>query len=262
MAPPDPEDGAVAALDRLGLTRTEAKLLLGLQRLGSATASEIAEATEIPRSQVYGTADALQDRGLVYVQHAQPREYHAVEPDEVESILRSQFERDLETAVDRLEQLERTRAPGSETREEIWTVRGAEAIDGRIAQLLGGAETRVILAVRTSQFLDDEHVRLLSERSRAGVDVFVITTDGALLDRFAGVEGVTAVEPPEMISEDQRVGRLLVVDDVSVLHSVVVPEPDGEDIGEETAFWSQDSGFARMFVSLMEHSLQEVLEEE
>lgn len=263
MPPSDagPDDGAVAALERLGLTRTESKLLLGLGRLGSATASEIADAADVPRSQVYGTADALEELGLLHVQNAQPREYHAVAPEEAESILRSRFERDLETAVDRLEELERTRKPESETREEIWTVRGSEAIDGRLSQLVGGAQTRVILGVSAERFLSDRHVELLAERSDAGVEVLVISGDERVLERFADVSGISAVEPPETITDDDRASRLLVVDDVGVLHSVLVPESTAEgETEEETAFWSRDSGFARMFVSLIEHSLVEVLE--
>lgn len=253
------DDEALSALVRLGLTRTEARLLFGIARIGSGTAREIADATDVPRSQVYGTAEDLEDLGLLYVQHAQPREYHAVASEEVASILRSRFERDLETVVDRLEQLERAQSPDAETREEIWTVRGREAIDGRVAQLVGGAETRIILGARAERFVHDRHVQLLTERAAAGVEVVVISSDRPTLELFADAPDVTAVEPPESISEDEHVARLLVVDDASVLHSVLVPEPvDGE---EETAFWSGDSGFARMLVSLMEHSLAAVLEE-
>ncbi|AUX10708.1 TrmB family transcriptional regulator [Halalkaliarchaeum desulfuricum] len=261
MTSPDrgSDDAASSALVRLGLTRTEARVLLGIGRLGSATAREIADATDVPRSQVYGTTEDLEELGLLYVQHAQPKEYHAVAPGEVESILRSRFERDLETVVDRLEELERLQSPDAETREEIWTVRGREAIDGRVAQLVGGAETRIVLGARAERFVPDRHVQLLAERAADGVEVVVISSDRATLELFADVEEVTAIEPPESMSEDEHVARLLVVDDASVLHSVLVPEPvDGE---EETAFWSGDSGFARMLVSLVEHSLSEALEE-
>lgn len=264
-------DAAVSALSRLGLTGTQARLLLGLARLGSATAREIAEATDVPRSQVYGTADELEEMGLVYVQHANPQEYHAVSPDEVGSMLCSRFERDLETATDRLEELERTRTPKSETREEIWTVRGRTAIDGRVAQLLGGAQERVLLGVRTDQFLTADHTRVLEERAAAGVEVIVISNDRDVIEQFGGVAGVDTVEPPEEIDEDEPVGRLLVVDDVSVLHSVLVPDatPDAtpdidvdSETGEpqETAFWSSDSGFARMIASLMEQTLAEAID--
>ncbi|MDR5674391.1 Sugar-specific transcriptional regulator TrmB [Halalkaliarchaeum sp. AArc-CO] len=253
------EQAAVGSLVRLGLTRTEARLLLGLARLGSATARELADATDVPRSQVYGTAEELEELGLLHVQHATPREYHATAPEEIESILRSRLERDLETVVDRLEELERSQSHDAETREEIWTVRGREAIDGRIAQLIGGAERRIVLGVRNERFLPDRHVQLLAERDDAGIDVLVISSDRQTLDRFADVDGVTAIEPPETMSEEDHAARLLVVDDGNVLHSVLVPDP-GDD-GEETAFWSSDSGFARTLVSLVEQSLSETSEE-
>lgn len=253
------EEGAVGALVRLGLTRTEARLLLGLARLGSATARELADATDVPRSQVYGTAEDLEELGLLHVQNATPREYHATAPEEIESILRSRFERDVETTVDRLAELERSRPTGSETREEIWTVRGREAIDGRIAQLIGGAKRRIVLGVRDERFLPDRHVQLLAERVDTGIDVLVISSDAPTLDRFADVDGVTAIEPPETMSEEDHAARLLVVDDGNVLHSVLVPDPT--DDGEETAFWSSDSGFARTLVSLVEQSLSDAFDD-
>lgn len=261
MSPSDTDrTDAIAALERLGLTQTEARLLLGLQRLGSATAREIAETTEIPRSQVYGTAESLEEIGLLHVQNANPTSFHATDPEEIGSILMDRLERDLETAMERLTALEREQTSTAETKEEIWTVRGRESIDRRIAQFLGAATTRVIFGVSDVSLLTDTHVQLLADTATGGRDVLVISSDDRVLDRLTDLADIVALEPPESISEDDHVGRLLIIDDEIILHSVLVPDATGTD-PEEVAFWSRESGFAGMVISLMEHSLEEVLPE-
>lgn len=251
-------DDALDALERLGLTRNEAKLLLGLQRIGSGTARELADATDVPRSQVYGTAEGLEQKGVVYVQQATPKRYHAADPDEIESILRARFEQDLDTAIDRLEQLQHQQDPGAETREEIWTIRGLEAIDERIEQLIAEATSRIVFGVSSETLLSDQIVELLQERAADGLDVLVISRDEAVRDRFEAMPDIHAVEPPETITENDQTGRIVIVDDASILHSVVAEaSPFGVDT--ETAFWSQDSGFARMVITLMRETIQETI---
>ncbi|PSP27801.1 hypothetical protein BRC65_04050 [Halobacteriales archaeon QH_2_65_14] len=53
---------AVDGLKRLGLTTYEARVFLGLQKLGSGTANEVSDVVDVPRSQVYGAAEDLETR--------------------------------------------------------------------------------------------------------------------------------------------------------------------------------------------------------
>ena len=54
-----PETAARTALERLGLSTYEAGVFVALEKLGRGTAREIAEATDVPRSQVYGAAEHI-----------------------------------------------------------------------------------------------------------------------------------------------------------------------------------------------------------
>lgn len=246
---------SIGPLERLGLAHNEAKLLLGLQQLGSGTARELAEVTDVPRSQVYGTAEGLEGKGLVYVQQATPKRYHSVEPDEIEAILRSRFERDLEEVVTVLERLDRQQQSETETREEIWTIRGREPIDERIDQLSVEATNRIVFGVSSRDLLSEGIVDILHERAADGIDVLVISRDGTVRDKFESIDGIQAVEPPEWITENDQTGRILIVDDTGILHSVLSEaSPLGSD--QETAFWSQNSGFARMVITLMRETIE------
>ncbi len=56
------ESDAIEALEELGLSNYEAKVFVALQRLGTGTARDIHQATDVPRSQVYGAAESLQEQ--------------------------------------------------------------------------------------------------------------------------------------------------------------------------------------------------------
>lgn len=249
-------DGALAALERLGLATNEAKVLLGLQSIGSGPARRIAAAADVPRSQVYAAADGLQSRGLVHVQHTNPKEYQALAPEETVDVLRSRLDGDLETAHDGLAERERDQGGADETAEEIWVVRGRESVNARMVDLAKSAEERVIAGISTPKYLPDALVEALADRARAGVEVLVISEDPEVRARFADVSDVVAVPAPDDVPEDENASRILLIDDDGMLHGVRGTDslPGGDD---ETAFWSQESGFAEMIVSLMESSLRE-----
>ncbi|HET7324565.1 MAG TPA: helix-turn-helix domain-containing protein, partial [Halococcus sp.] len=58
------KDDAIAALKRLGLSSYEAQVFVALQRISRGSARDIDRVTDVPRSQVYGAAEQLEERGL------------------------------------------------------------------------------------------------------------------------------------------------------------------------------------------------------
>jgi sugar-specific transcriptional regulator TrmB len=70
---------AVEALRELGLSNYEARVFVALQRLGSGTAQEVSQVSDVPRSQVYGAADDLAARGLLEVVESSPKAFRPVD---------------------------------------------------------------------------------------------------------------------------------------------------------------------------------------
>jgi sugar-specific transcriptional regulator TrmB len=60
----------------------------------------------VPRSQVYGAADDLEDRGLLDVQQTTPKRYRAVSLEGAREQLRREFEREQEQGFDALAKIE------------------------------------------------------------------------------------------------------------------------------------------------------------
>lgn len=242
------ESGAVEAFKDLGLTGYEAKAFLALQRLGSGTARDVARVADVPRSQVYSVADSLEERGLLEVQQSNPRRFRPVSIDRARRTLRERFESRQERAFDYAEQV-REEADGREEQEEdVWTIRGRSHVTDRTLEHVEEAEHRIEFATRLPDLVGEGLREALRERAADGVTVTVVSANEAVREEFADCPDVSVAAPPGPHGEDDRSGRVVLVDDDRILFSVV------DDDGSETAIWSAESLFARVLVQLVEAS--------
>lgn len=251
---------AVESLRRLGLSKYEAEVFIALQKLGTGTASDVDRITDVPRSQVYGAAESLEERGLAEVQQSNPIQYRAVTLEEARQRLRARIEREQDKAFDYLETVQGEFSDPDEEKEDIWTIHGRETVSDRIGGFVGDATERVVLG-SDADLLDDVVVDALADRAATGIEVLVVSADESVTDLIGHVEGVRIVPvPSEMLPEDrkQHQGRILMVDDDTVLLSVLGDERNG--IAEETAIWSAQTGFADVFVQMINGWFDDVLD--
>lgn len=252
------EAEAVESLGRLGLSAYEAKVFIALQSLGTATASDIDRVADVPRSQVYGAAERLEERGLVEVQQADPIRYRAVGLEEARSRLRSRLERETEQAFDYLEHARDQRGQEEREQEGVWTIQGREAITARVLDLVEEADERLVFASEPD-LLDDVVVEALVEAA-ADIEVVVVTHVDAVAETFAGVENVTVRRVPKALDSEDQAGRLLVADRDTVLLSVAGQSSMLPQAVEETAIWSADTGLAAVLIQLLDSWLGDLVE--
>lgn len=248
------ESDAIESLERLGLTSYEAKVFIALQKLGGGTARDVHRINDVPRSQVYSVADGLADRGLVEVQQSNPIQYRPVEIDEARATLRSRFEREQQQAFEYVEHVQRQHDDGQEKKEAIWTLRGRERIDGRVREILGGAESRIVFGTGELALVTAETKQLLHERADEGVSVLVISESAEVRSTFADHDGIDVTVPPMQYDEDNPAGRIVLGDGNTLLMSVT-DDAAVDASGEETAIWSVETNFARMLSGIIEANL-------
>jgi sugar-specific transcriptional regulator TrmB len=252
-------DEAVAALKRLGLSSYEAQVFIALQRLDTATVRDIDRMTEVPRSQIYGAAEDLAERGLVDIQQSNPIQYRAVELDEARTRLRKRLDREEERAFDYLESARNEFVTESESQEDIWTVQGRDTIDDRVITLIDAADGRVIVGARELSGLDGTIADALTTASERGIEVTVVSADETVRERFEDVAGVAVRSAPDA-PDDQRSGRVLVVDTDTVLISVLGGQ-ELPGVRHEAAIWSSQTGFAAVLVQLLDVWFDQYLDE-
>ena len=70
----------INSLKKLGLSRYEAQAYIGLNKIITGQANEIAEISSIPRSRIYDILKGLEERGFVEVERGRPLKYKAIHP--------------------------------------------------------------------------------------------------------------------------------------------------------------------------------------
>lgn len=257
----DDRTAVINAMQRLGFGTNEAKVMIGLTELGTATARELSRVTDVSRPQVYSAVEGLERHGLVNVQQANPKQFQPVTPDEAESLLMRSFADDVEQVTDHLQTVAAQRERPTEEREEIWTVRGQAAVSERVVQLARGADERVVLTIEREELLTEEITAVLKALVEEGVAVLAASTAPAVRERLNAEAGVVAVDPEEYTdaeveTENDHTGRMLLVDNDTVLHSVL-GEEELPGVTRETAYWSSGTGFAATLVAMMEQFLEQ-----
>lgn len=238
------DEGAIEGLTRLGLTTYEARVFIGLQKLGSGTASDVADVSEVPRSQVYGAAEALEERGLVETRQSTPTVYRPTDPEVARTRLLDQL---AETGTKTFEYLERVQgsAGNRERSEDIWLVQGADAVASRAADLIGEADEQVVYGVDEPDMLEAAVMDALLACAEGGLQAVVASASAAVRGTVAAPVETHPV--PDDQNPELRAGRVLLVDADTILLSVFSTATASEGV-EEVAFWSEGSTFAALLV--------------
>lgn len=242
---------AVSALKRLGLTAYEARTFIGLQKLGTGTASEVADITDVPRSQVYGTAEDLEERGLIEIERSNPTRYRPVGVEEARDRLFHQLDSAGETAFEYLASVREEFGTDQEESESVWTVRGASNIESRSVSLLASADSTVVYGTDDTDRLTPELRQALADAAERGVEITALSDSDAVLDALSGFVART-VDMSERAFPEIGATQVLMVDGTTVLISVLSAD------GTEIAFWSGDTAFASMLTTLLNQFVVDV----
>ncbi len=243
------DEAAIEGLTQLGLTTYEARVFLGLQKLGSASASEVSEVADVPRSQVYGAAERLEERGLVETRQSTPTVYRPVTLEQARTRL---LDRLAETGAETFDYLDTVRDTRAETEqsEAIWLVRGETAVRSRVAELVGVAEERLLYAVADPSMLDEPVLDALAVARDEGLTVVVASANPAVREA-ADEAGFETYRVPEERNPDVGSARVLLVDRRTMMLSVF-SSTDVAEGTQEVAFWSVDSAFAAVLLGFLE----------
>lgn len=92
-------------LINFGLTKSQAKVFIYLGKYGSKTASEIAKALQLPRTETYHLVNSLQNMGLVVAELSHPTKYTAMDMREAVATLVKQEQERIDTLATKEESL-------------------------------------------------------------------------------------------------------------------------------------------------------------
>lgn len=222
----------VERFKELGLTEYEAQSLVSLARVETATASEVAELNDVPRTRVYDAAETLHELGLVDIQHTTPQKYTVISQESIVRKLNSRRENTITEISELMGRLDH-----AESRSEqlgVWTVTGQEAISQRVLTFLDEADERIVY-MTVDELLTEGHLERLRAADERGTSIHLAGISDDVQGRIQEV--VPSAEVFETLWEwsDTPAGSLLVSDGDTAL--VSVRESAGADGKEETAIW-------------------------
>ena len=252
------KEDLIGLLKDLGFTEYEAKAYLALLKGPPATAYAVARDSGVPRSKVYGVLEGMVGRGVVFVSHGEQTRYAPLPPRELVHARRREAEVVLSAAEEGLEGYAEDDAAPDDDR--IWDIKGRMEILGRLRELIGRAEERLLLQVWGEDATELEAE--LAEAAGRGVEVTVV----AYGDPGYPFARVYLHDPgPEVITPEYG-GRwiILSIDAREVVAGVVFPE----DVAR--AAWSAHPGIVMPITEQVKHDIyvaemlssdREVLEE-
>jgi len=143
---------------RFGFTEKEVETYDAILEHGPATASEIAEATDVSKRHIYNIAEELERREFVIINDfVNPTRIEPAEPDRIYRTLREEAERMYQTLELRYQQEDGRR-------EGVNVLKSRSAVIRRIRTMVSSAEDRIVIS------LPSEVVTTLGEDLRSAVD--------------------------------------------------------------------------------------------
>lgn len=253
------KEDLIGLLKDLGFTEYEGKVYLALLKGPPATAYAVARDSGVPRSKVYGVLEGMVGRGVAFVSHGEQTRYAPLPPRELVHARRREAEVVLSAAEEGLEGYAETDVAPDDDR--IWDIKGREEILGRLRELVGRAEERLLLQVWSEDAR--ELTTELAGAAGRGVEVTVV----AYGDPGYPFARVYLHDPgPEVITPEYG-GRWIILsaDAREIVAGVVFPE----DVAR--AAWSAHPGIVMPITEQVKHDLyvaemlashREALEEE
>ncbi len=196
----------VGTLEEAGLSPYEAEAYVGLLELGAASATEVAEAGEIPAPRVYDVLRSLENRGYVETYEQDTLRARAHSPADVLADLRERAER-METAADEVE--DRWEQPALES-EHPSVVKRLRTVIERAERFIERANTQVLVSVTPDHYRELQPALAAAHDRGVSVRASVYARDPEELPPVEAFEDVCVevrgrtVPAPQVILVDRR----------------------------------------------------------
>ena len=215
----DPEDIAIKQLEQFGLSSYAARTYVALVSLGSGSARDINEISEVPRTRVYDAAKELHKRGFVDIRESRPRKFWPVSAETTGRKFEQEFEYRttlLTEALDDIEPVVRR-----EEQRGVWTVSGYEAATDRVLEFFESAEDEIVYMTVEGLFTD-EIFEGLKQAAERGISIQLAGLSSSVLDEIQVEIPNAEVFESLWIWSDTPAGRIMMVDGKKTLVSVMV----------------------------------------
>ncbi len=166
-----------------GLTPNQIKVFFYLGKIGSKTASDIAKAVTVPRSETYHLLTALQNKGIVEASFQHPIKFSALPIKKAVKIL-------IDTEIERLNKLKKSgpelekiweKIPGNESNiedgdeEKFKVLQGGNQVNSKIFDMILNAKKECRILGSEKDFMKFYHANFLDALEENSLDYKLLT---------------------------------------------------------------------------------------
>ncbi|MBI4176175.1 MAG: TrmB family transcriptional regulator [Candidatus Aenigmarchaeota archaeon] len=240
-------------LKSIGLNLYERKIFVSLLAKGVATAAEVAELANVPRSRSYDILESLAEKGFVIVQPSKPLKYVALQPREALERVKETITKKHDTMVDRIEkmkksailiELESIYKKGLnlvEPSELTGTLKGKHIIDRQLQSVFKQAKKRINI-LTTEQGLKElhlRHYRVLKKITKRGVKLRILAPlkDAESSRAFGEIAELRHLKSP--------MGRVAFIDNEHMFLSLT--DDKGTHETQDVALWASSPHVVEKF---------------
>ncbi|MHA7647110.1 TrmB family transcriptional regulator [Nitrosopumilus sp. S4] len=170
-------------LTTFGLTPNQIKVFFYLGKIGAKTASDIAKAVSVPRSETYHLLTALQNKGIVEASFEHPIKFSALNIKKAVNVL-------ITTETERLNKLKKSgpqlekiwqKIPGIETtieedeEEKFKVLQGGNQVNSKIFDMILNTKTECRILGSEKDFLKFYHANFLDALDERRIDFKLLT---------------------------------------------------------------------------------------
>lgn len=235
---------ALDTLKSIGLNLYERKIYVALLAKGVATAAQVSEIANVPRSRSYDVLESLADKGFVVVQPSKPIKYASLNPSEAMERTKGAMKKKFDIMVERvdslkgspvLEELEKIHRDGLsliQPTEMTGTIKGKDMINRQLQSILKHAKKDVSVITTEKGFNDfyNTHFRTLKKLSKNGVKIKIIAPplkDNKAAKSFSDIAEIKNIASP--------LGRVAMIDGE---HLIMALTDDNVHESQDLALWT------------------------
>ena len=248
-----------------GLNLYEVKIWTSLLTRGIATAGEVSDIADVPRSRSYDVLESLEKKGFVVAKFGKPIKYMAVSPSEVVERVKKHMQTEADIRIQRLNEIEDTEilselsnlhkqgADFVEPTDRSGNIRGRHNLYDHLEYIIKSAEKSVVLIttekglIRKAESLHPVFAKI----KKRGVDIKIAAPITAMNKPILKkLEGIAEVRNTDIK------GRFCIVDGQELMFMIM----DDAEIHPtyDTGIWINTPFFAGVLQELFELSWKEM----
>ncbi|MBU0979358.1 MAG: hypothetical protein KJ709_01005 [Nanoarchaeota archaeon] len=246
-------------LKQFGLNSYEAKIWTALLSRGVATAGELSDISNVPRSRSYDILESLEKKGFIIMKLGKPIKYIAVEPAEVLERVKKRVMQDAEQSHGTLEKLK-----GSEIVKELTVLhnKGVDLIDpadlsgsvkgrnnvlNQLETMIKGAKQSIVL-LTTEEGLQRKAKHLKNHLNKARKRGVKIKIGAPITKKSEGAAKIMSVIGEMRHIEDVK-ARMMLIDDEQLAFMIA---DDSVEPDFDAGIWVQSPYFTSAVKTMFE----------